>query len=101
MVSKDLKIASIINDYCDGILPNTKFEDSENVLCEISYTGGTFSMAMEKYQNYLSITKIKEKLQNINLSYTSFSLEHTEKPMNKLDPTKGAPDSDIPTKIMA
>ena len=39
MVSEDLKIVSIINDYFVGLLPNLTFEVPENVLCEISYTG--------------------------------------------------------------
>ena len=79
MVSEDLKIVSIINDYFVGLLPNLTVEVPENVLCEISYTGDNFSMAIEKYQNYPSIRKIKEKWKNINASYTSFSLQDTEK----------------------
>ena len=62
MVSEDLKIASIINDYFDGLLPNVTFEDPENALCETSYTGDTFSLEMEKYQNYPSIKKNQREM---------------------------------------
>lgn len=43
---------------------------------------------MEKYQNYPSIKNIKEKCENINFSFTSFSLQDIEKQLNKLDSKK-------------
>ena len=83
-------------------MPNLKFEDPENVLCGISYTGDLtlFLWQWKSTKVILALEKSKRNEKNINLSYTFFWLQDAEKQINKLDQTKGAPGSDIPTKIM-
>ena len=96
------ELAETFNTFFSNITQNLKLNSNLVEIAENPNISDPVSKAIKKSEKHSSIIKIKEKMENKNMSF-SFSFVTKETILNelrKLNPKKACQESDIPLKLI-
>ena len=101
MVTDDLKIAEIFNDYFANITQDLEITDTGAHLSPTIDIEDPIDKAVEKYKNHPSIKKIKECFTcSESFHFRQVTVEEVFCQLGKLNPKKSSPVGSIPAKVM-
>ena len=101
MVTDDLKIAEIFNDYFANITQDLEITDTGAHLSSTIGIEDPIDKAVEKYKNHPSIKKIKECFTcSESFHFRQVTVEEVYYQLGKLNPKKSSPVGSIPAKVM-
>ena len=97
IISKEVELAEVFNNYFGNIVKNLNIESRELKNLDID----PVINAIKNYQNHPSIKKIEASLeQKETFSFNLSSFDNVFEEIKKLDNSKTSQQSDIPTKII-
>ena len=101
MVTDDLKIAEIFNDYFANITQDLEITDTGAYLLPSIGIKDPVDRAVEKYKIHPSMKKIKECFEySESFNFTLVTVEEVFCQLEKLNPGKSSPVGSIPAKII-
>ena len=101
MVTDDLKIAEIFNDYFANITQDLEITDTGAHLSPTIGIEDPIDKAVEKYKNHPSIKKIKECFTcSESFHFRQVTAEEVFCPIGKLNPRKSSPVESVPAKVI-
>ena len=101
IVSDEKRICEIFNDFFSNTVSNLNIPETEHSSKIIDGIDDTVSIAIERYKNHPSITKIKNTIpRDQTFSFHHVTKEEIQREILNLDPTKASQANDIPIKII-
>ena len=64
IITDDLKVAEIFNNFFSEIVPNLNITTNEDILTDTSYIDDPVLKAIKKYENHPSLKMIKKKIEH-------------------------------------
>ena len=101
IITDDLKIAEIFNNFFSEIVPNLNITTNEDILTDTSIIDDPVLKAIKKYGNHPSIKMIEEKIEHSEtFTFQKANSAEIEKNIRNLDILKACQENYIPTKII-
>ena len=100
IVSEDLELAEIFNDFFVNIVPSLGIEEYINTIYQDNAPDNLFTI-LEKYEFHSSITAIRNNCpKDLSFSFSTVDNEYVKSIIKNLDNSKSCQKEDIPVKII-